>query len=76
MGFKKQQQQNKWKEGKRNRETPRNRLLTIDNKLMGTRGEVGVGMGICAAEALGVGMGKIGNEDLRIHLSWWVLCDM
>ena len=30
---------------KRERDKPRNRLLTIENKLMVTRGEVGGGMG-------------------------------
>ena len=42
---------------KRERDKPRNRLLTIENKLMVTRGEVGRGMGVT------------GDGDEGAHLS-------
>ena len=37
--------QTKWAKGKRERDKPRNRLLTTENKLMVTKREVGGGMG-------------------------------
>ena len=41
---------------KKKREKPKNRPLTIENKLMVTRGEVGGGMG------------EISDGDLRVHI--------
>ena len=41
MEFKKQNKQAKKKKRGRERDKPRNRVLTVENKLMITRGEVG-----------------------------------
>ena len=41
---------------KEKRDKPKNSLLTIENKVIGTRGE------------LGGGMGEMGERGLRVHL--------